>query len=83
MPEQARRRSTGADTKTEQTRPAPDDAPEAPKEAAAEEETPKRSRGKQDDPRIGQSVPAHWDSVGYDDGAQYRCENGVIVERTN
>ena len=82
MPEQSRRRST-AEAKAENAKPAADEAPEAPKEEAAEEESPKRSRGKQDDPRIGQSVPAHWDSVGYDDGSQYRCEDGVIVERTN
>jgi len=34
-----------------------------------------------DDPRIGQSCDSGWSSVGYGDGATYRCENGVIVER--
>jgi hypothetical protein len=33
------------------------------------------------DPRIGQSCPSSWSSVGYGDGSTYRCENGKIVER--
>lgn len=33
------------------------------------------------DPRIGQQCDPGWSSVGYGDGATYRCENGKIVER--
>ncbi len=36
------------------------------------------------DPRIGQHVDdARWTSIGFDDGSQYRCESGIIVERVN
>lgn len=34
-----------------------------------------------DDPRIGQPCSELWSNVGYDDGREYRCEGGVIVER--
>jgi hypothetical protein len=36
------------------------------------------------DERIGQKVADdRWTSIGFPDGREYRCENGVIVERVN
>lgn len=43
-------------------------------------ETKVKSPSDPDDPRIGQECDPSWSSVGYD-GATYRCEDGVIVER--
>lgn len=35
------------------------------------------------DPRIGDSVDDDALFVAFDDGSEYRCEGGVIVERVN
>jgi hypothetical protein len=55
--------------------------PGRPRKTVAPEPTEVEVPTDSDDPRIGQSVPELWTNVGYDDGREYRCENGVIVEK--
>jgi hypothetical protein len=58
--------------------------PGRPRKTQEEPESAKAERPSDpDDPRIGQSCHPDFSGIGYDDGATYRCENGVIVERLN
>lgn len=40
-------------------------------------------KAKPDDERIGREVHPDASGIGFDDGSQYRVENGVIVEKLN
>lgn len=68
-------RRTSARRKTDD--PAASEAPGEPAAATkpAASELP-------DDDRIGTACPESWATVTYDDGRQYRCEDGRHVERT-
>jgi hypothetical protein len=57
--------------------------PVRPRKPAAPEHHPKHAAAEPEpgDPRIGTEVDPTATAIGYSDGSQYRCEDGVIAER--
>lgn len=58
---------------------APADEPAVP--SAPEEPAEKTPRHDSDDPRIGQGVHPLATHIGFDDGAQYECADGLVTKR--
>lgn len=60
--------------------PPPVETPPSPDTVAAEVEPATAPKAEPEDERIGLEVHPLASHVGYDDGRNYRCKDGVIVE---